>query len=331
MQQKQNDQSPRKRNPWLWALIAVPAALMSCVVLCVVLAIGVVLVRHRVQQRNVITTVSPLPVGSSTHAITVDGRQRTYIVYRPAGLTGSAPLVVMLHGGFGSASQAEKSYGWNDEADRQNFLVAYPDGVSRAWNTGGGCCGIPASQGIDDVAFIRAMVEQIEQEAAVDQSRIYATGISNGGMMAYTLACRTTIFAAIGPDSATQLGPCGQPDPVSVIHIHGTADTRIRYDGGRGNGTAHIDGPAIPDLNATWRTIDQCDQPLETTSGPITMSTAGCANGRTVELITIDGAGHQWPGSKSRTFIERLLGLDAPSTALNATDTFWQFFAQHHK
>ncbi len=331
MQPGNNDQSPRKQKRWWWALLAIPAALITCVMLCVVLAIGLVVVRHLVQQRNIITTVQPLPVGSSIHAITVDGRQRTYIVYRPAGLTGSAPLVVMLHGGFGSAEQAEKAYGWNGEADRQQFLVAYPDGVDRAWNTGGGCCGKPASDGIDDVSFVTAMVNQIEQEADVDQARIYATGISNGGMMAYTLACRTTIFAAIGPDSATQLGACTQPDPVSVIHIHGTADTRIRFNGGRGDGPAHIDGPAIPVLNATWRAIDQCGQPTLTTVGKVTTSVAGCADGRTVELISIDGAGHQWPDAKSRGFLKRLLGRDAPSTTLNATDTFWQFFARHHK
>ncbi len=273
----------------------------------------------------------PLPVGSSTHALTVGGRKRTYIVYRPADLPASAPLVVMLHGGYGSADQAEKTYGWNDEADREHFLVAYPDGLNRAWNTGGGCCGQSASQNVDDVGFITAMINQIEQEADVDASRIYATGISNGGIMSYALACQTAIFAAIGPDSATQLGDCPHPNQVSVIHIHGTDDTRIRYNGGEGEGTAHIDGPAIPALNATWRAIDGCGAPNVTTSGVVTTSIANCPNGRTVELITIDGAGHQWPGAPGKPLIQKLLGTDPPSTALNATSTIWQFFAQHHK
>ena len=79
-----------------------------------------------------------LPAGSSTHSIEVDGVSRTYIVYRPASLPAAAPLVVMLHGGFGSASQAEKSDGWDAEADRGRFVVAYPDGLNHAWNPGGG-------------------------------------------------------------------------------------------------------------------------------------------------------------------------------------------------
>ena len=233
---------------------------------------------------------------------------------------------------IGSADQAEKTYGWNDEADREHFLVAYPDGLNRAWNTGGGCCGQSASQNVDDVGFITAMISQIEQEADVDASRIYATGISNGGIMSYALACQTAIFAAIGPDSATQLGDCPHPNQVSVIHIHGTDDTRIRYNGGEGEGTAHIDGPAIPALNATWRAIDGCGAPNVTTSGVVTTSIAYMPqrpHRRTDQPSTGRAiSGRVAPG---KPLIQKLLGTDPPSTALNATSTIWQFFAQHHK
>ena len=154
---------------------------------------------------------SRVPSGSSTHAISVGGVTRSYIVYRPPSWPPRAPLVVMLHGGFGSASQAEKSYHWDAEADAGHFLVAYPDGLNRAWNAGGGCCGTPGRTDIDDVGFITAMVSAIARALPVDAHRVYATGISNGGIMAYDLACHTTVFAAIGPDSATELGGC--PDP----------------------------------------------------------------------------------------------------------------------
>jgi polyhydroxybutyrate depolymerase len=312
---------------WLWLLLGS----VSTILLCLLLAVGLIALRHYSEMRNLITAIEPLPVGSSTHGITIDGRQRTYIVYRPAGLTGSAPLVVMLHGGFGSASQAQRGYGWDAEADSGHFLVAYPNGVTRSWNTGGGCCGKAAADSVDDVGFISAMVRQISLEANVDQSRIYATGISNGGIMAYTLACQTSLFAAIGPDSATELGKCPTPHPVSVIHIHGTADTRIRYTGGEGDGTAHIDGPAVPTVNSDWRTIDGCSAPGVTTRGVVTTSIAQCPAGRTVELITIQGAGHQWPGVKTNALIRKLVGTDASSTALDATSTIWRFFSQHHK
>jgi polyhydroxybutyrate depolymerase len=270
-----------------------------------------------------------LPAGSSTHSIEVDGASRTYIVYRPASLPAAAPLVVMLHGGFGSASQAERSYGWDAEADRGRFVVAYPDGLNHAWNTGGGCCGTPGRTGADDVGFIIAMVAAIERLVPVDAGRVYATGISNGGIMAYTLACRTSVFAAIGPDSATELGGCPAPRPLSVIHIHGTADTRIPYQGGEGRGVAHIDGPSILSLNARWRSVDRCAAPATRTAGTVTTSMASCPAGRAVELITIAGAGHQWPGSAPKPLIQRILGIDPPSASLNATQVIWQFFAAH--
>lgn len=270
-----------------------------------------------------------VPVGSSTQHIESGGRQRTFRLYRPAGLTDPAPLVVMLHGGFGSAAQAEDSYGWDAEADSGHFLVAYPDGVNHAWNGGGGCCGTPASSGVDDVAFISAMVALVRGEVPVDPSRIYATGISNGGIMAYRLVCDTKLFAAIGPDSATLLGGCPAPAAVSVIAIHGTADHNIPYNGGPGDGFGHIDGPAVPTVIADWRAVDQCSTPSATVAGTVTTSLATCPSGRAVELITIAGAGHQWPGSASKPVIQRLLGLDAPSKALNATDVIWRFFAAH--
>ena len=135
-------------------------------------------------------------------------------------------------------------------------------------------------------------------------------------------ACNTGIFAAIGPDSATMLDACTAPHPTSVIHIHGTADRLVPYTGGQGAST--VNGPSIPDVNAFWRKVDQCGPPDVTTNAPITTSTAACADNRSVELITIAGGRHQWPGGT--TFLER---TSQTSHALNATQTIWQFFATH--
>jgi polyhydroxybutyrate depolymerase len=237
----------------------------------------------------------------------------------------------MMHGGYGSAAQAERTYGWDKMADTGHFVVAYPDGLDHAWNVGGGCCGKPAVSGVNDVAFITQMVTAIGQRIPLDPRRLYATGMSNGGMMAYRLACDTGIFAAIGPDSATLLGTCPSPDPVSVIHIHGTADRNVPYNGGEGDGSAHIDGPSVPDVIAQWRGADHCADPVVTRRPPVTTSIATCPGGRAVELITIQGAGHQWPGSPTRPLLERLLGTDPPSAILNATATIWAFFIAHPK
>lgn len=257
------------------------------------------------------------------------GQTRTYRLFRPTSLRTPAPLVVMLHGGFGTGQQAENAYHWDEVASASGFAVLYPDGLKRAWNVGGGCCGVPGQKNYDDVGFVSAAVQDVMHQVSIDGRRIFATGISNGGMLSYALACRTTLFAAIAPDSATQLVACPNAAPVSVLHIHGTADTRIRFDGSPGIGVARIDGPSVPDVIAAWRAVDRCGEPQVVTSGVVTRSTAQCPAGRAVELITITGAGHQWPGGVRSPLIEKALGLDPPSTALNATQEIWQFFASH--
>lgn len=207
--------------------------LIALGVLVALLLVGGCVRLHRLRERLSppavpATAVHSIPVGRSTQSIQIGSLTRTFHIYRPAHLKTPASLVVMLHGGFGNGTQAEQAYGWDAEADRNGFLVVYPDGVRRAWNVdGGGCCGKPADDHVDDVGFITQMVAALKRETRIDSDRVYATGISNGGILSYTLACRTTLFAAIGPDSATELSDCPGPAPISVIHIHGTADERI--------------------------------------------------------------------------------------------------------
>lgn len=245
--------------------------------------------------------------GASLHAITVGGVDRNYRLYIPKGLAPAASLVVMLHGWTGSAEQAQRQYGWNRLADSAKFVVAYPDGLGESWNSGG-CCGRASSDGVDDVGFITAAVRDIADNVGIDPARIYATGISNGGMMAYKLACNSAVFAAIGPDAATQLDACPAPRPMSVLHIHGTDDKLIRYDGQPGT-AVNMETPTPPDVNAFWRAVDQCQPPATTVDGALTTSVADCPSGRSVELITVAGGGHEWPSF--------------------ATQRMWDFFAAH--
>jgi polyhydroxybutyrate depolymerase len=275
-----------------------------------------------------------IPLGRSTVTMTVGDTQRVVHLYRPTGLAASAPLVVMLHGGYGNGVQAENSYHWDPQADRGHFLLALPDGLNNSWNGGGDCCGPSSKNNVDDVAFLTQMVAMLERRASIDTHRIYITGVSNGGVMAYRMACQTTLFAAVAVDSATMLVPCTAAAALSVLHIHGTADPIIPYAGGTGEPYSLLRGstittPPIPTVNAEWRAVDHCPAPTTTTQGVVTTSTAQCPGGTTVELITISGAGHQWPGGEPNARAERLFHTGAPSTALDATATIWQFFATH--
>jgi len=241
----------------------------------------------------------------------------------------------MLHGGYGTGTQAERAYNWDAEAGNGHFLVAYPDGMNRAWNAGT-CCGRPQRDDIDDVGFLTGMVAAIGRQVPVDTARIYVTGMSNGAMMTLRMGCQTSIFAAIAPVAGTLLTDCSHAQPTSVLQIHGTADDRVPYDGGPGKGDSvtgapNVDGPSAQSVNAMWRSIDNCPAPTSTTEGVVTTEVARCQGGRSVELISVAGAGHQWPGGIPKPAVERLAGLPPPSTALNATDVIWRFFAQNHR
>jgi polyhydroxybutyrate depolymerase len=261
------------------------------------------------------------------------GIGRTYRLYRPAELTRTAPvpLVVVLHGGFGTGAQAERAYHWNEAANAHRFVVLYPDGVRLAWNAGT-CCGFPMNQRIDDVGFLTALVEQTLREENADPARVYFAGISNGAFMSYRMACESKLaIAAIGPDAGTLAVPCEHPQPTSVLAIHGLADRNVPFAGGIGAGFDRSPRISVPATIARWREIDRCEPANVRDVEPVRDETSRCAEGRVVELITIAGAGHQWPGSEPPPpGAAALLRLDQPSHALDATAVLWDFFAAHH-
>jgi polyhydroxybutyrate depolymerase len=257
---------------------------------------------------------------TESRTMVIDGEDRVYRVHIPGEFAADPALVVMMHGGVGSAEQAERAYGWNVQSETAGFVVAYPDGVSRTWNAGD-CCGGAARDGIDDVAFITALVDDLRAEFGVASDRVFATGMSNGAMMTYRLACETDLFAAIAPVAGTIVTDCAAPAPASVLHIHGLDDSQVRMDGGPGDGIGDVDGMPIADAVEVWRLAGACENPVITEEWPVTSSTSGCDDGRRVILMTVADAGHQWPGSVAREG-----AADQPSDALDATAVIWEFF-----
>ncbi len=266
-----------------------------------------------------------LPDGRSDHQLTWDGTQRSFRIYRPAQVTQPVSVVVVLHGGGGSAATAEAAYGWDRAADRHGFVVAYPESLGQAWNAGS-CCGRAQTVDADDVGFVTAVVAELLGEEPLDPDRVYLTGFSNGAMLSYRIACEAPgVFAAIAPVSGTQLVDCADARPVSLLAIHGTSDPSVPYDGGPGSGVGNVDGPSAPTVNEFWRTVDDCAEPSDQRSGAITRSTATCPSGRTVELITIDGGAHHWPGSVT----SQGNPSNSASNELDTTQEIWSFFAEH--
>jgi polyhydroxybutyrate depolymerase len=269
-----------------------------------------------------------LRAGTTTVHLTSGGHDRTAHVHLPRSAGRDAPLVLVLHGGYGAGAQAERSYGWDALADEQGFVVAYPDGLDRAWNSGGGCCGPSARDDVDDVTFLTSLVADLQRRTSLDPRRVFVAGMSNGAMMAYRLACQSDVVAAVGAVAGT-ISPhtdCPDPAPVSVLAVHGTADTRVLYDGGSSTvGSARVDARAAPEVSAFWRGVDGCAAPVVSTAPPLTTATATCPQGRSVELVSVARYGHEWPSPA---------GSQTPHgepvyTGWDATAALWDFFAAH--
>jgi len=268
----------------------------------------------------------------SNEIIVYGGIPRRYRLYQPSKLASpSSPLVFVLHGGgLGSPDQVATDSHFDGQAERDGFLAVYPEGVGRTWNAGT-CCGPAQRLNVDDVGFIRKLIDAISARYPVDPGRVFATGISNGGMMAYRLACDLSDrIAAIGPVAASMLVPCHPPRRVSVIHIHGLQDRFVPYDGGVGPRSISRDSrPSVPSVIQRWREIDGCPGPPTVDRDPPVTRTAslGCGEGTAVVLYTIDNAGHVWPGGRTSVVGAALFG--SPSNAIDATSVIAAFFAGH--
>ncbi len=280
-----------------------------------------------------------LSEGESRHPLTHDGLDRSYILLVPASVDWSrpVPLVFVFHGGTGNAESAVGSTGFNDVADANGFLVIYPNGtgpleedVFLTWN-GGTCCGFANGKDVDDVGFVRAVVGDVQSMVDVDVSRVYATGMSNGGMLSHRLACEASdLFAAVAPVAGTLNFPgCNPAEPISVIMFHGTDDQTVPYSGGRGaNSLVDTDFASVEDSVDSWLSSNNCNlQPREESFEDIRHeSWSDCVGSTSVELYTVIGGGHSWPGGE-----KGWPWSDNPTQTIEASEMIWEFFDSHPK
>ena len=293
-----------------------------------------------------------LAPGNHRVALQHDGRPRSYIVHVPpaAAESGALPVVINFHGGGGNAESQQKYSRMDILADAEGFLAVYPDGTGRmpdrllTWNAGT-CCAYSVINKIDDVGFTLALLADLDARHPVDRRRVYATGLSNGAMMAWRLAVEASgQIAAIAPVAGAKVLRAGQPSrPVSVMHFHSVDDPRALYAGGLGPPfpmtSSKVFHSAVEPTIREWAEAIGCPAGARVAAqlsgdggpkGAVQTATrydwAPCREGAEIVLWKFTGTGHVWPGGV-QDYFPRLLG---PSTDLvDANLEMWRFFQRY--
>jgi polyhydroxybutyrate depolymerase len=259
-----------------------------------------------------------LAPGNHARTLEHDGLQRAYTIHVPSGLDPElgAPLLFNLHGYLSNPVQQEQWTAMNASADPRGWITVYPTGTDNSWNAGV-CCGDASANGVDDVGFLRAVVDAVADELCIDRARVHATGMSNGGYMSNRLACEASdVFASVAPVAgALALVDCAPPRPVSVLAMHGVQDPLVAYE---------LDEAAV----AAWVNLDGCDPTPEQIEfeGGTHQIWSGCSDDVAVEFYTLDPMGHCWPSGLAFYCFEF---LGTHSDAIDANATMLDFFDQH--
>lgn len=289
-----------------------------------------------------------LAPGDHDLTLTHAGRERTYVVHVPPRAAERAPLPVVLafHGGGGSAPGFKKYAGLDAIADREGFVVVYPDGTGPfarrllTWNAGA-CCGYAQSHDVDDVGFALAVLAAVAADMPLDNTRVFATGHSNGAMMAYRFAVeaseRVAAIAAVAGMMVSSHFPPKRPVP--VLHIHSVDDPRALYAGGLGPpfpGTNNrVQHAAVEPGLRRWAAFDGCPAEARVAEQreasrrrdaghtATRLVWAPCAPGVEVVFWRLTGVGHGWPAGKSPLPPE----IMGPETrVISAAEEIWKFF-----
>lgn len=266
--------------------------------------------------------------------VTSGGAERDVVVHLPPEYDPSkpVPLVLAYHFVNGTPGTMDTATGLSKAADTAGMAIVYPVGTNGSFNAGK-CCGKAWEEGIDDVTFTRDILSALEATYCIDKSRIYATGMSGGGMMAYRLACEMAgELAAVAPVAGAlhMMEPCTPSRPIPILAIHGTADESVPFAGGEGQPpipwTGDMMFASVEENVAAFRTANECaDATTETYNKGDSACVAwtGCKADATVELCTIDGGGHTWPSGSFPSI------LGKTSTDLDASAHIMMFFSEH--
>jgi len=281
---------------------------------------------------------------SKCYAIDVAGVRRTFRVYLPAARPQPLPVVLVLHGGGGSGAGMEwlTQRGFNRIADRDGALIVYPDGIGKGWNDGRSDLKSRAvREHVDDLAFLRLLPRELAALTPLDPRRVYSTGISNGGLMSYRLACDAAdVFAAVAPVAAnlsTELATRCQPSrPIAVDILEGTDDPIMPWNGGEIRVLLSTRGKVLSTgaTAARWLELDRCtgfgkaaiSDAIKDDGTAVAEYTAHCAGSAEVILDEIRGGGHTWPGGVQ--YLPELL-IGRVSRELDANEAVWRFFRRH--
>ena len=269
-----------------------------------------------------------LKPGTEVARLEHGGLTRTYLVHVPPGYDGKkpVPLVLSFHGRHGQGKDQADLTGFNDVSDRHGFLVVYPDGVGKSWNALHGT-GEAQARGVDDVGFVGALIDSLVEHYEIDEDRIYASGMSNGGFFAHRLGCELSERIAAIASVAGQMAPdlakiCRPAVPVPVLDIHGTRDRIVPMDGGTTDGGGSL--LSAEETVGVWQRLNGCSGATKETlsrGGVVCRSSEGCK--APVTLCTVKGAGHTWPGGKQ--YAPRLL-VGTTNRDVDASEMIWEFF-----
>lgn len=280
-----------------------------------------------------------LGIGDHRLSVKVNDQTRSAVVHVPPGYNAekATPLVLALHGAAMTGEMMPSFTGLNSSSNQHGFIVVYPNGTGlgplQTWNSGGFIRGVGTR--VDDVSFFRMLLDELEAILNVDSKRIYATGMSNGGMMSYRLAAELSDrIASIAPVGGTMpVGDAKPSRPVSLIHFHGTLDTLVPFDGSAQGRSPLMTVKSVEDSVQTWAKLDGIEGPpnpaqvisKEGDDLKVTRQDFGIGNeGTEVVLIVIEGGGHTWPGELPPV---KFLGKSAMN--ISANDLMWEFFKKH--